>query len=140
MTQACESLSRAGRLEFHGVGLMPGETSAFGFVANRPVLLLPGRLDAALAGWLMLGRRLLARLCGDADDQAPLTATLSRKIASSVGIAEIVPVRVTGDRAEPLAAIVLPLKALAGADGWVLVPAASEGHPAGTSVTVRPLP
>ena len=31
---------------------------------TRPVLLLPGRLDAALAVWLVLGRRMLARLSG----------------------------------------------------------------------------
>ena len=51
--------------------LTPGETAAFGFAGSRPVLLLPGRLDAALAVWLTLGRRLLARLAGgDASERA----------------------------------------------------------------------
>lgn len=133
-------LARAGRLDFHGVGLMPGETSAFGAAAGHPVLLLPGRPDAALAGWLVLGRRLLARLSGTLEEDRPHNAILSRKIASTVGIAEIVPVRLTGNEAEPLATTVLPLRTLAQADGWIMVPAASEGYAAGTAVAVRPLP
>lgn len=135
-----QTLLRAGKLEFHGVGLMPGETSAFGHAGKRPVLLLPGRLDAALAGWLMLGRRLLARLSGSADDDPSIAAELSCKIASTVGIAEIVPVRLSGVRAEPLAANILPLQTLARADGFVLIPAESEGYPAGAAVAVRALP
>ena len=39
------------------MALSPGETAAFGFVGERPVLLIPGRLDAALAVWLMSGGR-----------------------------------------------------------------------------------
>jgi molybdopterin molybdotransferase len=58
------TLARIGRLEIHGVGIRPGETTALGMIGSRPVLLLPGRLDAALAAWLILGRRLLARLTG----------------------------------------------------------------------------
>jgi molybdopterin biosynthesis enzyme len=33
----------------------------------------------------------------------------------------------------------VPLTALAQADGWILVPADSEGYPPGTEVMVRPL-
>ena len=42
-------LAREGRLAVHGIALTPGETAALGFVGPRPVLMLPGRLDAALA-------------------------------------------------------------------------------------------
>lgn len=135
-----QTLLRTGKLEFHGVGLMPGETSAFGLAGMRPILLLPGRLDAALASWLTLGRRMLARLTGSTDDDPSITAELSCKIASTVGMAEIVPVRLSGVRAEPLAANILPLQTLARADGFVLIPAESEGYPAGAAVAVRTLP
>jgi molybdopterin molybdotransferase len=68
------------------------------------------------------------------------TLTLARKVASTVGLAELVPVRRNGDRAEPLATKYLPLSALARSDGWMLVPADSEGYAAGTQVQVRPWP
>ena len=54
---AVQVLAREGRLAVHGVAITPGETAAVGFVGATPVLLLPGRLDAALAVWLMVGRR-----------------------------------------------------------------------------------
>ena len=134
------TLARSGEVDCHGVGLMPGETAAFGRVGARPVLLLPGRLDAALAGWLVLGRRLLARLSGRAEDEPAIPVALARKVASTVGFAEVVPVRRRADAVEPLASGYLPLSAIARADGWILIPPESEGHPAGATVALRPWP
>ena len=68
------------------------------------------------------------------------TATLARKVTSTVGLAEVVPVRRSGDNVEPLAAKYLPLSALTRSDGWILVPADSEGYSAGARVQVRPWP
>jgi molybdopterin biosynthesis enzyme len=133
------TLARAGRLEFHGVSLSPGETTAFGFIGARPVLLIPDRIDAALAAWLVIGRRWLARLSGRSEQETPVTAALSRKVVSALGMAEVVPVMLDDDAATPLASGYLSLASLSGADGWVLVPAESEGYPAGTRVAVRPL-
>ena len=134
------TLQRLGRVAFHGIGITPGETTAFGYVGARPVLLLPGRLDAALAGWLTVGRRMLARLAFRMIEEQPFSAELSRKVASPLGLAEVVPVRRRGFRIEPLASHYLPLQALARSDGWILIPADSEGYQAGTSVPVRPWP
>ena len=133
-----QTLAREGELVVHGIALTPGETAAFGFVGPRPALLLPGRLDAALAVWLTVGRRLLARLCGGDDGEPAAIATLARKVASPVGLAEFVPVRRNGDAAEPLAGKYLPLSALSRADGWLLVPPDSEGYPEGAEVAIRP--
>jgi molybdopterin biosynthesis enzyme len=134
------TLARRGRLEVHGVALAPGETAAFGMVGQRPVLLIPGRLDAALAVWLLLGRRLLARLCGGTEASPVMPARLTRKIASTLGLAELIPVRLHGQEAEPLASGYLPLQLLARSDGWFLVGPDLEGHPAGTEVMVRRWP
>jgi len=132
------TLERAGRLEVHGIALAPGETAAFGLVGPRPVLLLPGRLDAALAVWLVLGRRLLARLAGCGEEEPAGKARLTRKVASSLGLAEVIPVRMRDGAAEPIASGYVPLSALAQADGWILVPADSEGYPPGAEVVIRP--
>jgi molybdopterin biosynthesis enzyme len=134
-------LTRLGSLAFHGVGLTPGETAAFGMIERRPVLIVPGRPDAALAVWLTLGRRMLARLAERSDDAEPHTSVvLTRKIASTLGLAEIVPVRRDAEGIEPLASGYLTLQSLARADGYVIVPADSEGFPAGARVDMRPLP
>jgi molybdopterin biosynthesis enzyme len=132
------TLARLGRVAFHGVALVPGQTAAFGLAGNRPVLFFPGRLDAAVAVWLAIGRRLLAGLAGGRVEEAVIMAQLSRKIASSPGMAEVVPVRRSGNAAEPLASGYLSLSSLARADGWILVPAHSEGFPAGAQVAVSP--
>jgi molybdopterin molybdotransferase len=136
-------LEREGRVAVHGLALAPGETAALGFSGTRPVLLLPGRLDAALAVWLVVGRHLLAALAAskNKDSEATETLTLSRKVSSTVGIAELVPVRRTPEgQAEPLATRYLPLSSLTRGDGWILVPAESEGFAAGASMQLRPWP
>jgi molybdopterin biosynthesis enzyme len=138
--KSVQTLASKGRLVAHGIALSPGETAAFGFAGPRPVLLLPGRLDAALSVWLVAGRRMLARLTGGRDHETGTTATLARKITSTVGLAEVVAVRRSGDSVEPLATKYLSLSSLAGSDGWILVPADSEGYPAGSQVLVRPWP
>ena len=133
-------LAREGRLAVHGVALAPGETAAFGFADKRPVLLLPGRLDAALAVWLVIGRRVLSQLAAGRHEEPAQNLTLARKVASTVGIAELVPVRRTGDEAEPLATRYLPFNSLTRSYGWILVPAESEGYAAGSVVQVRSWP
>jgi molybdopterin molybdotransferase len=137
---AVRTLERIGRLEVHGIALAPGETAAFGLVGSRPVLLLPGRLDAALTVWLVIGRLLLSRLCGVADERPMTKASLARKVASTLGLAEVVPVRMRDGAADPIASGYVPLSALARADGWILVPADSEGYPSGAEVVIRPWP
>jgi molybdopterin biosynthesis enzyme len=138
-------LAREGRVAVHGMALAPGETAALGFAGSRPVLLLPGRLDAALAVWLLVGRYLLEALAaGKHKESEPVeTLTLARKVASTVGLAELVPVRRSAgnaDTVEPLATRYLPLSSLTRADGWILVPAESEGFAAGSAVPMRSWP
>jgi molybdopterin biosynthesis enzyme len=134
------TLARCGRVEAHGIALAPGQTAAFGVAGNRPVLLVPGRLDSALAVWLTLGRFLLGRLSATSEPEQTAIVTLTRKVASALGIAEVVPVRCRDGRAEPIASGYLSAQALAQADGWILVPPNSEGFPAGAQVVLRPLP
>ena len=92
-----------------------------------------------LVGSLPMGV-IVARLTGGRENEPGMMATLARKVTSTVGLAEVVPVRRSGDSVEPLATKYLSLSSLAGSDGWILVPADSEGYPAGSQVLVRPWP
>jgi molybdopterin biosynthesis enzyme len=134
------TLARLGGVDIHGIALSPGETAALGRVGARPVLLIPGRVDAALAVWLVIGQPLLARLSGLREEQPTSAATLTRKVASSLGMTEVIPVRVHDGAADPLASGYWPLAAIAAADGWILVPPDSEGYPALGNVVVRAWP
>jgi molybdopterin molybdotransferase len=138
--KAVALLARAGEVHAHGFGIAPGETAALGAVATRPVLMLPGRIDAAMAVFLLAGNALLSRLTGAAVGEPAGSLQLTRKIVSTVGLAEVVPVRRFAGSVEPLASGHWPLQALTRADGWVLVPPESEGFAAGTMVEVRPFP
>lgn len=131
-------LARAGRVVAHGIALRPCETAGFGIVADRPVLLLPGRPEAALAAFLGLGRPLLAALAG-ADVPAGDAKRLRRKVASTIGLGEIVFVRRVADGVEPLGGADLPLRRLVLADGAILAPPEREGYPEGAWVEVMPL-
>ena len=138
--KSVRTLARVDKLAFHGIGITPGETTAVGFSGPRPVLLLPGRIDAALAGWLTIGRRMLARRAFRLIEEQPFAAELARKIASPLGLAEVVAVRRRLGKVEPVAQGYLSMQALAHAEGWILIPADSEGHAAGSRVVVRPWP
>jgi len=139
-----QTLARLGRVEAHGIAISPGETAAFGFAGERPILLVPGRLDAVLAAWLLIGRHLVAKLAGGsiADTTAlmPALTPLKRKVTSTIGMTELVPVRCEGGMAEPLGSSYLSLTALARSHGWIAVPDDSEGFPAGAQVAVQPWP
>ena len=76
---AVQVLAREGRLAVHGVALTPGETAAVGFVGATPVLLLPGRLDAALAVWLLVGRRILDRLAAAKNNDGEIDGSIAAR-------------------------------------------------------------
>jgi molybdopterin molybdotransferase len=137
---AVQTLARLGRVEVHGIAIAPGETAAFGFVDTRPVLLVPGRLDAALAVWLLIGRYLVAKLAGGSVEVFSATLPLKRKVTSTIGLTELMPVRCAAGMAEPLASGYMSLTSLARSDGWIAVPADSEGFAEGTPVAVKPWP
>jgi molybdopterin molybdotransferase len=127
------ALARRGEVVAHGIALQPGRTAAVGRVGNIPVIALPGAPDQALAAWWTLALPVLDVLSALSPRQ-PVTLPLQRKIASSVGIAELVLVERIEGRWLPLAVGDLSLDAIARADAWLAVPSGAEGFAAGTPV------
>ena len=130
---------RIGRFVFDGIALSPGGGIAFGAVDARPLMVLPSDFGGGLAAWLAVGRRLFARLAFRLIEEQPYFLELARPIISKRGVAEIVAVRRRAAQAEPLAGE-WTADTIARADGWILVPAESEGLAAGARVQMRPWP
>lgn len=127
------ALTRRGEVIAHGIALQPGRTAAVGRIEGTPVIALPGASDQALAAWWTLGLPALGRLSGRQKRQ-PVTLPLARKIASSVGIAEIALLERKDGAWMPSAVGDLSLESIARADAWLAVPGGSEGYAAGTAV------
>jgi molybdopterin molybdotransferase len=130
---AVVALARRGEVLAHGIALQPGRTAAVGGIEQVPVIALPGAPDQALAAWWTLARPVLDRLSARQPRQR-LTLPLARKIASSVGIAEIVLLQKDAGTWMPLAVGELSLETIARADAYLVVESGSEGFAAGTPV------
>jgi molybdopterin molybdotransferase len=127
------ALAERGEVVAHGIALQPGQTAAVGRIEGIPVIVLPGAPDQALAAWWTLALPVLDRLSG-LWPRGRVTLPLARKIASSVGIAEIVLLQDIEKAWMPLAVGDLSLETIARADAWQVVPAVSEGFAAGTAI------
>lgn len=138
--QTSAGLALAGQLALHGLGARPGSTAGFGAAEGCPVVMLPGHAEDALAAWILLARPALRRLSAARDDP-PRRVRLAGKIASAVGMAEVVLLRRCGepDMMAPLATGSLPLASFVQADAVLVVPGSSEGYERGASVEVLDL-
>ena len=92
---------------------------------------LPGAPDQAFAAWWTLALPVLDRLSGRRPRKT-LNLPLARKIASGVGIAEIVLLERKQGAWMTLAVGDLSLDAIARAEAWLAVPGGAEGFAAGT--------
>jgi molybdopterin molybdotransferase len=127
------ALAKRGEVNAHGVALQPGRTSAVGRIGKTPVVVLPGAPDQAFAAWWTLALPALDRLSGRRSRKT-LGLPLARKIASGVGLAEIVLLERKDGAWVTLAAGELSLEAIARAEAWLTVPGGSEGFAAGAPV------
>jgi molybdopterin biosynthesis enzyme len=135
---AITALAARGELVAHGIALQPGRTAAVGRIGNIPVIALPGAPDQALAAWWALVLPVLDRWSG-LQPSRKVMLPLARKIASSVGIAEVVLLERSAGAWLPLAVGELSIELIARADAWLLVPGGSEGYAAGTPMDARML-
>jgi len=132
-------------LSIHGIALRPGSSSGIGRVAGVPLFLLPGLPVACLWAYEILVGRVVRQLSGRSPElpYSQREFVTLRKIVSNIGFMEVWPVRcVAGtDCVEPVLAAAPEsasglFSTIAEADGFVLIPDASEGIPPGTRTRV----
>ncbi|MCI0459428.1 MAG: molybdopterin molybdotransferase MoeA, partial [Gemmataceae bacterium] len=132
-------LAELGELSVHGVALRPASPTGLGFLGERAVFLMPGNPVSCLCAYDLFGGRAVRRLGGrpGAWPYRSVRLPLAHKIASVVGRVDYVRVRVHEGTVEPLAVSGASiLSSTTRADGFVLVPAESEGHAPGETVEV----
>ena len=127
---AIAALTKCGEILAHGIALQPGRTSAVGRIGKVPVIALSGAPAHALAAWWTLALPALDRL-SQRQPRQQIRLPLKRKIASLVGIAEIVLLESHDGAWMPTAIGDLSLETIARADAWRAVPGSSEGFAAG---------
>lgn len=132
-------LAEAGELAVHGVAMRPSSPAGFGRLGTTLVFLLPGNPVSCLCAYDFFAGRAI-RLLGGRPAAWPyrqVRATVARKIASAIGRVDYCRVRLHDGGLEPLALSgASALSSTTRADGFVIVPAASEGHAAGDEIDV----
>ena len=138
--ESVEALRRCGQVIAHGFAIDPGRTGAAGLVGEKPVICLPGRFDSAIAIYLALARPLLRHLSGAGPLPQAGPAPLARKIASSVGVAQVCLLEAVDGKWTPLAAGDVTLASLLRAHAYLVVSQGSEGLAEGAVVAPLSLP
>jgi molybdopterin molybdotransferase len=132
-------VAEAGELAIHGVAMRPSSPAGVGRIGDTLVFLLPGNPVSCLCAYDFFAGRAIRLRGGRSADWPHRTrqCTLTRKVASAIGRVDYCRVRCIGDEAEPIAlAGASILSSTTRADGFVIVPAESEGYAAGATVRV----
>ncbi|QHE88784.1 molybdopterin molybdotransferase MoeA [Hydrogenophaga sp. BPS33] len=133
-------LAEAGELAIHGIAMRPSSPAGMGRVGDTLVFLLPGNPVSCLCAYDFFAGRAIRLLGGRPADwpYRRTQATVARKIVSQVGRVDYVRVKLGDEGLEPLALSgASMLSSTTRADGFVVVPAESEGHGPGSDVTVH---
>jgi molybdopterin molybdotransferase len=122
----------------HGLAFRPGKPTLLADCGGVPVVGLPGNPRSALVVFRVVGAPLV-RLVGGCTDPPPeptARARLGRDLPSAAGRVDVVQARVRDGVATPLFGSSSLLSILTGADGYLVVPEAATGLPAGSEVEV----
>jgi len=133
---------KLGEVLVHGVAIRPGKPVILGIVRGRPAIGLPGYPVSAVLTFDLFARPVVYALLGIVPPERDrLSATLARKVHSTLGVDEFV--RVTAGRVGGRM-VVAPLGRGAGlvtslvrADGMLVIPRTSEGMEAGEEVEIE---
>jgi molybdopterin molybdotransferase len=130
-------LASHGELAVHGIAMRPSSPTGFGRLEHRLVFLLPGNPVSCLCAYDFFAGRAI-RALGGLSKTWPyhsIIAKLARKISSPIGRLDYARVRLVDGDVEPIAVGGASiLSSTTRADGFVIVPADSEGFAPGSEV------
>jgi molybdopterin molybdotransferase len=132
-------LAEHGELAIHGIAMRPSSPTGLGRIEHRLIFLLPGNPVSCLCAYDFFAGRAIRALGGrtTAWPYRAMRARLARKISSPIGRLDYARVLLVDGAVEPLAVGgASVLSSTTRADGFVIVPADSEGFAPGTEVKV----
>lgn len=136
---APQLVAELGELAIHGVAMRPSSPAGVGRIGETLVFLLPGNPVSCLCAYDFFAGRAIRLRGGRSRDWPHRTRTcqVARKIVSAVGRVDYCRVRLVDDRVEPIALSgASMLSSTTRADGFVIVPAQSEGYGPDAAVVV----
>lgn len=132
-------LAEHGSLAIHGIAMRPSSPAGMGRFGDALVFLLPGNPVSCLCAYDFFAGRAIRALGGGTKGwpYQQTQATLSRKLVSTVGRVDYARVKLNGNEAEPVAISgAAVLTSTTQADGFVVIPADSEGFAAQSVVDI----
>jgi len=125
-------ISDLGKVDVHGVTIMPGKPVIIGSVNNKPVFGMPGYQVSSIVAFEQFVKPLICRMLEQPDNERKkVEVELTRKIASKLGVEEFLRVKlgVVGGRivATPLPRGAGCITTLTRADGIIRIPNHIEG-------------
>jgi molybdopterin molybdotransferase len=127
----------------HGIAMRPGMPTGLAILHGKPIIMLSGNPVAAMIGFEIFGRPLLAKLLGLEDEPRPMVkAKLTNRVASALGRRVFLRVYVVEKDNEFFAEPIRIkgsgiLSTLTKANGYVAIPEDREGLEKGDSITVH---
>ena len=132
-------VAELGDLAIHGVAMRPSSPAGVGRIGEALVFLLPGNPVSCLCAYDFFAGRAI-RLRGGRDGDWPhrrLRGIVARKVVSAIGRVDYCRVRLVDGAVEPIALSGASiLSSTTRADGFLIVPAESEGYGPDSEVTV----
>jgi molybdenum cofactor synthesis domain-containing protein len=132
-----EAVSELGDILVHGMAVKPGKPVLIGKVKEKLVLGLPGYPTSALADFYILVLPIMEKMLGIRRKTKAVKATLSRKIVSTIGRYEFLPVKLSQDKAIPIHKGSSAITTLAEATGFIEIDENTEILEKGIEVTIR---
>ena len=134
-------LNELGEIIINGVAIKPGKPFIAGFIENKPVLGIPGYPVSTFLSYQLFVRPLIAKYLGiEPQKEEKIKGILSRQISSRIGIDEFIRVKVgkVKDRyiVSPAGRGAGLLMSVVRADGYIVIPAESEGFSQGKEIEV----
>ena len=137
-----EAIRGLGEVLLHGINIKPGKPVILGIIKGKPVLGIPGYPVSAYITFNLFVKPIIYKWLGlDINKPETLVTKISRQVASPAGQEEFLRVKVgkVGDTfiSTPVSRGAGVLMSLVRADGFIRIPAMSEGIGAGAEIDVE---